>query len=307
MTTCQVNQSEGRVTHEHPLGRQLSPTHLPILSCLYAVAVFTVPCPLSNDRYVNDNLSLAMTSHSGVTVDKYAAAQPFRLLALPPELQLNIYRKYFEPMAASLILTTRDTDHDGLVFLGVPSLNIELVCHQVHIDARDIRDKAWTGDLVIKKPNFLVQDMEAFCKQPEHSWVRERVHRIAFADLHLPVGIPAWPNFVKCCPNLWTVSLITGVIYSPNGEAAWPGVHSYTSATDEIIMEYMRTGVEKDVDFVGDDLGSKMLGLVESWLDLQTLADVWDVSCQDKAIEVRTMFGFGPPAKDGNPMVLGVR
>lgn len=72
----------------------------------------------------------------------------FQLRDLPDELQVKVYQKYFE--GTILILQSYHQASGTLKFTGIPSLNLELVCHDVHSEAEKARSQM-TGDVLIIK------------------------------------------------------------------------------------------------------------------------------------------------------------
>lgn len=80
--------------------------------------------------------------------------RPFRLLTLPPELQVLVYRKYFE--GTELTITHYDKQAAEFKFKGMPSLNIELVSRSVHTEARRARIDETHTQLTVLKRNFLM-------------------------------------------------------------------------------------------------------------------------------------------------------
>ncbi|KAK5939785.1 hypothetical protein PMZ80_008167 [Knufia obscura] len=152
-----------------------------------------------------DSSSMAQSARS--TTD-----QPFRLLHLPPEIQLLVYEKYFEGTRLGTVLLQYDNDSHKMILSGMPSLNIELANRRVSADARWARNKYTTDSLRIWDEDFLFHHTHQFCTQPSLNWLRSHITTLKVANHDHLVRISAgrispWDAILDACPKLKNVRL----------------------------------------------------------------------------------------------------
>ena len=126
----------------------------------------------------------------------------FRLRDLPGELQIKIYQKYFE--GSRLTLKGHHHASGKLKFYGIPSLNLEMVCHDMHIEARKARSQK-TGDILVVWDVHILNngDFTKFVDDPMYSWVRSHIQKLDFRGTHLPLsGGVDWKPVIARCARL---------------------------------------------------------------------------------------------------------
>lgn len=131
----------------------------------------------------------------------HTANQPFRLLDLPDELQLHIYRKYYEDKQ----ITLPDPKGDDTECHG-PSLNVERTCHKVRNDAQKMRKKYLPRTLTISHGGFLaVNCLGRFIFARSFESVRKHINTIVITKVdRIETGWDSmpWEQLVDSCPNL---------------------------------------------------------------------------------------------------------
>lgn len=77
---------------------------------------------------------------------------------------------------SQLILEDYDRVTGKLEFTGIPSFDLELVCHDVHIEAKKARNQMTGGTLaVVHKHIFLDGGLSEFLNDSRYSWVRGHI------------------------------------------------------------------------------------------------------------------------------------
>jgi len=114
---------------------------------------------------------------STATSQRTTRLNHFRLRDLPDESQIKIYQKYFE--GSQLILEDYDRVTGKLKFTGIPSLDLELDSHDVHIEAKKARNQM-TGDTlaVVHKRIFLDGSLAEFLSDSRYFWVRGHIRML---------------------------------------------------------------------------------------------------------------------------------
>ena len=122
--------------------------------------------------------------------------RPFPLLRLPLEFQQNVYRKCYEGTVLELCDCLGRLDcHD------FPSLNLELTCREVHIEAKKVRTETFNHHLIVTGPSFL-NNINDFVT-PRFDWLRNHLHSIELIKPAVPIDeVPDWTILVDDCPKL---------------------------------------------------------------------------------------------------------
>lgn len=139
------------------------------------------------------------------------ADAPFRLLHLPPELQLMVYQKYFE--GSELTITEYSHETEVFVFRDLPSLNLELVSRNVSLDARSLRDRCTSRDLRVEYPDFIKSHLGKFIGDKRYAWVRGHIEALLIDEAtyslnaaRVPLELqPDWQTLVVRCSRLTEV------------------------------------------------------------------------------------------------------
>lgn len=133
---------------------------------------------------------------------------PFRLQDLPDELQIKVYQKYFE--GTRLKLDKYEGSANKLLFSGMPSLNVELVCRDMHIEARKARSQQTHRYLITCETHMLSpKALDLFTEDARYVWIREHIDMLLLRDIARPLHEPMdWDRLVERCPRLQRVTLL---------------------------------------------------------------------------------------------------
>ncbi|KAK5083248.1 hypothetical protein LTR70_007964 [Exophiala xenobiotica] len=147
-----------------------------------------------------------MADSTAIT-ERMTESKHFRLPDLPDELQVKIYQKYFE--GTNLTITRYHQASGNLRFGGIPSLDLELVCYDMHIEARKARSQMTLGTMVVAEGNdFNNGDFAKFVDDNRYSWVRNHIQKLQFWGTRLPTSAPVnWEPLIARCVQLREVDV----------------------------------------------------------------------------------------------------
>ncbi|KAK5938776.1 hypothetical protein PMZ80_008968 [Knufia obscura] len=129
----------------------------------------------------------------------------FRFNDLPDELQILIYLKYFEDTKLTLPEGWCKKS-DSVV--GMPSLNLELVCHKMRIESRKARSEQTCRILSIPDSTAFVKGLRYFAKNDKFKWLRNHIEELRCVGSWTPAtATTSWPILVFKCPRLRRVDL----------------------------------------------------------------------------------------------------
>lgn len=163
--------------------------------------------------------------------------QPFRLLDLPKEIQLNVVEKHFEGSKLNFKANAEGT----IVCKSVSSLELER--SSKHLQGLCLKTR---NEKIPKTLHFLMPvDMQVFIlyltSQPQFAWIRSHVEMIMFTQSPKFSSPPDWQLLCTSVPNLVQVSFACSEPCFP-GSAALSVILKSASRTANGMARVLRDG-----------------------------------------------------------------
>lgn len=139
-----------------------------------------------------------------------SARHIFPFLDLPRELQVLIYKKYYEDN--EIILDLKNVSifpPNGLpVIRGTPNPNVEFLNHEIRQDARRYRSEYLSRSLTINRPILQPQTINNSRFKTRYSWVCNHIEEVSITAETTVQGVRmAWSSLLEVFPNMKKICL----------------------------------------------------------------------------------------------------
>lgn len=90
----------------------------------------------------------------------------------------------------------------------MPSLALDLVSHEVHIEARKERTRQTSRRMYVQEPHILTDHLDMLLHDTRYAWIRSHISKLEFTRVRVsPRKLPDWRPLVSQWPRLRTVNI----------------------------------------------------------------------------------------------------